>query len=239
MDVSQLSLDEVAQRCEEETANYWQKLAVDTRYCFELLRRALEDQVQDAFTYVFRIYQPQCARWALGVSGFENTNEPSPDVFVSEAFAKLFRDLRGEKFRQFDALPAVLLYLKKCVVTSILQQLRRRHPDEIESGREADVEEVQAEGAFESAVEYEQTWARVCHVLPNQDDQNLADYRYRQNLKPAEIAHLHPAQWPSAREVSVALQRISRILRKDRELRAMAGLRPNDEYDDEYDVDLL
>src|SRR5690242_4220015 len=106
MDIKRLSLDAIAQRCEEETANYRRKLAADTQYCFELFRRALEDQAQDAFTALFQIYQPQCARWVRGFDGFADTDEPTPDGFVSEAFARLFRDLRGEKFTHFPNLAA-------------------------------------------------------------------------------------------------------------------------------------
>lgn len=223
MDLSKLPLDDLARWCAEETDKFRRKLAVDSRYCYELFRRALEEQIQDAFTYIFRIYQAQCARWARSVVGFEHAGEPSPEPFVSEAFASLFRDLRGERFARFRRLESVLLYLKKCVVTTVLQQLRRSRVLSVSSEDDETLD-----GGMEE-VESEHVWQRICQLLPDENDQLLADCRFRQNIKPAEIVRLHPNRWASAREVSVALQRICRTLRKDRELRVMAGLSPADE----------
>jgi DNA-directed RNA polymerase specialized sigma24 family protein len=222
MEIKLLTLDVITQRCEEETENYRRKLAVDTRYCFELFRRALEDQVQDAYTSVFRIYQPQCARWVLGFAGFADTNEPSPDGFVSEAFARLFQELRGENFKQFPKLESVLAYLKRCVVTAILQQLRQRKAAQLEDEAGENIEVT-----FESTVESEQIWERIRLLLPDPSDQALVDYRFRQGLMPAAIAGLHPERWASARQVSVALQRVVRTLRGDAELRSRLGLEPD------------
>ena len=215
MELHSLSVHELGRHCDEQTLRFRQRLASDTRYCFELLRRAFEDQLQDAFTHIFRIYQPICMSWVLHFPGFAATDEPSPDVFVNEGFARLFRDLRGEGFQRFESLEAVMAYLKRCIITSILQQLRRPRTIELNE----DVAE-----AFNSTIEYDQMWQRVCVLLPEAEDRLLADLRFQQGMKPSEIVLLHRNMWATARDVSVALQRIHRLLRKDTELRAMLGL---------------
>ena len=215
MELDSLSVHELGQHCDEQTIRYRQRLTSDTRYCFELLRRALENQSQDAFTHIFRIYQPMCMSWALHFPGFAATDEPSPDVFVNEGFARLFRDLRGERFQNFEALEAVMAYLKRCIITSILQHLRRP--------RTIDLNEDVME-PFRSTIEYDQLWQRVCDLLPDAEDRLLADLRFQQGMKPGEIVLLHRNTWTTARDVSVALQRIHRLLRKDTELRAMMGI---------------
>ncbi|MCL6511161.1 MAG: hypothetical protein K6U78_10765 [Anaerolineae bacterium] len=220
MDVSQLPLDDVARRCAEETDKFRRKQSVDNRYCFELFRRALEERSQDAFTHIFRIYKPVCARWVRRVPGFEHSGEGTPDAFVSEAFVNFYKDLQGDRFRRFANLSAVLKYLKKCAVTAILQYIRKLRATELE---------VELGEDLPSEVEYDQLWTRICQLLPNDDDRLLADLRLRQTLKPAEIARTYPERWATARDVSVALQRILRTLRKDRELRAMAGISSDDE----------
>ena len=149
--------------------------------------------------------------------GFEATQEPSPDVFVNIGFGKLFDRLGPKNFRQFETLPAILAYLKKCVITSVLQQLRKPALDELDEGHPDP-------GGFAPNVEYDQILQRLRQLLPSPDDQRLADLRFRQDMKPAEIARTYPQIWPTARDVTVALQRILRALRKDRELRSRFGL---------------
>ncbi len=220
MDVRQMPLDEIARRCEEETDKFRHKQAADNQFCFELFRRALEEQVQEAFSHVFRAYHAQCARWVRDVPGFEETGELSPDAFVSQAFASFYRDLKGDRFGRFTSLQAVLKYLKKCVITAVLQQLRK--PSTLELP--VDIAE-----DLKTEIEYEQLWGRICYLLPEEPDRLLADLHFRQNFKPIEIARMHPDHWATAREVSVALQRIRRALRRDRELRIMAGIPPEDD----------
>lgn len=211
------TLDELQSRCSDETARYLHRLPNDSQFCFELVRRALEEQISEAFTHIFLIYSPLCASWASNFSGFADTDEPSVDVFVNEGFARLYRDVRGEKFRNFTSLEAVLFYLKRCVITAILQALRKPRP--------LDLDEDLAE-AFHAQIEYEQLWQRVCALLVDPHDQLLADLRFRQDMKPAEISAHHLELWPTARDVSVALQRINRVLRNDDLLRGMFGLGP-------------
>jgi hypothetical protein len=45
-----LSLDDLTQRCASETEKFNRRDPSDSRFCFELLRRALADGIADAFT---------------------------------------------------------------------------------------------------------------------------------------------------------------------------------------------
>ncbi len=227
MDVHHMPLDEVAQRCEEETNRFRHTRKADNQFCFELFRRALEGGDHEAFTRIIQTYKSQCERWVRGMRGFEVTGELTPDPFVSQAFANLYKDLRGEKFKRFASLEAVLQYLRKCAVTAVLQYLRKAA---VEWTLDA-AEELNSDIAEElkTEVEYEELWKRICQLLPHETDRLLVDLRLRQHVMPAEIAQMYPERWADSRAVSVAMQRILRVLRRDRELRAMAGLAPKDE----------
>lgn len=215
MAVSSEWLNDLAQCCEEEYARFFREAQAASPCCFDLARAALKDRVQDAMTHFYRIYEPLCAGWVASFGGFQATGEPSPDVFVNMGFAKLLTRLGPETFERFDSLSAILAYLKKCVITSVLQQLRKPASEELDENQAI---------PFSANVEYEQILNRLRELLPAPDDQRLADLRFRQDAKPAEIARAYPAIWPTARDVSVALQRILRALRKDPELRARFGL---------------
>ena len=53
MVITDLLLDELSERCREETAKFYRNVASDARYCYELLRRALFENHSDAFTRVY------------------------------------------------------------------------------------------------------------------------------------------------------------------------------------------
>ena len=216
MVITQYTLDALETRCQEETARFFARAQSDTRYCFELLRRALETCEADAFARVYNIYQPMCARWVLGFSGFRASGEESPDVFVNIGFAQLYEQLHGEKFRQFPSIEAVLAYLKRCVIVAILQHLRKPVANELSDDHPQPAR-------FETDLERQQLWQRVLFLMPTPDDRLLATLSFQQDFKPRDIAAQHPERWPEARDVSVALQRIMRTLRKDPELRMMLG----------------
>src|SRR6266545_4574307 len=125
--VDSFSLDDLASQCSEQTEKFSQRQPSDTRYCFELLRRALADGLSDAFTSVYQIYERQVLVWVHSHSGFARSGE-SADYFVSTAWSTFYFALRGAKFDSFPSLPQVLAYLKLCVHTAIAQYLRDQEP---------------------------------------------------------------------------------------------------------------
>src|SRR5262245_51124329 len=127
MSLAALSLDQLAQRCVEETDKFNRRQSNDPQYCFELLRRALAEGAAEAFTSAYQIYERQVLKWVYGHSGFAETGE-SADFFARSALSTFYFALRGPKFARFPALQHVLAYLKLCVHTAIAQYLRDQGP---------------------------------------------------------------------------------------------------------------
>ena len=217
---SGLTIDELAQRCAEETDKFTRWQDNDPQFCFELLRRALADQSDEAFTYVFRVYERPVTNWVYHHSRFPLTGE-SAEFFTGAAFRAFHAALQGSKFERFPTLAAVLSYLKTCVHTAIAQYLR----DE-ERGQTMPLD-----GAGELAetpdlgqrAEAGELWAHICRLLPDERDRLLARCAFALGLKPREICVVYHNYWSNERDVSVALYRIRRILRADPELAALAG----------------
>src|SRR5690242_5985505 len=105
-----LSLDELTRRCASETEKFNHREPSDSRFCFDLLRRALADDLSEAFTRVYQIYERQVLVWVHSHSGFVRSGE-SADYFVSAAWSTFYFALRGPKFAGFPSLPQVLAYL--------------------------------------------------------------------------------------------------------------------------------
>jgi hypothetical protein len=220
MNVTSLSLDEVAQRCAEETRNYNRQQPSDPQYCFELLRRALAEGLAEAFARVYQIYERQVLRWVYAHPRFTQTDE-SADYFANLALSNFYFALRGPKFGQFRSLPQLLTYLKSCVHTAIAQY--RRDQQKLTLASLEDVDEVAEMPNPTIGMEAADLWAYICRLLPDERDQLLARCAFVLHLKPNQIVAAHPASWRNAREVSVALYRIRHLLRNDPELLRQLG----------------
>jgi hypothetical protein len=224
MSLAALSVDQLAQRCVEETEKFNRRQSNDPQFCFELLRRALAEGVPEAFTFAYQVYERQVLKWVYSHSGFAQTGE-SADYFARSALSAFYFALRGPKFARFPSLPQVLAYLKLCVHTAIAQYLRDQGPAETPIEMTSQATETPDLGARSDAAEL---WAYISSRLSDERDRLLARCVFVQDLRPRQIVGLYPAYWSDEREVSVALYRIRRLLRGDVELRRRIGLPPDE-----------
>lgn len=218
MDISNLRTDVLAQHCAQQTRNYLLQLANDPRYCFELMRRALRAQDSEALTHLYQTYLPLGNLWARRHPRFDVTGE-STEFFASAAMNNFYFALRGEKFDSFPSLAHALSYFKICVHSVIEQYMRPLPP----SGPPIPFEhDPQWEAPpIDERIMAEELWGHVERILPDPDDRLLVHCRYVLDLKPAQIAAKYPSRWATAREVTVALQRNRRRLRRDPALRQL------------------
>ncbi|RPI93757.1 MAG: sigma-70 family RNA polymerase sigma factor [Chloroflexi bacterium] len=216
MSVNIVSIDELARKCEEETQKYIRQQAHETRYCFELMQRGLGQELSEAFTQVYRIYEGLALKWVNSHPRYYMTGE-SADYFVSAAFSRFYFAVKGSEFARFPSVAQVLQYLKLCVQTVIAEYLRKaaRIP---EIALELAIHSL-ADDNIETSSEARELWQYILSQLASDTDQLLAELCFLYDLKPAEIADKYAEHWPTARDVSVALQRIRRNLRKDTRLR--------------------
>ena len=218
--LTNVSNDDLAQRCAEETEKFNSRQENNPEFCFELMRRALADQSDDAFTRIYQIYERQVLNWVYSHTRFTQTGE-SADFFASSAIRTFYFALRGEKFERFPSLPQVLSYLKMCVHTAIAQYLRDQQPTALTPLDS--VSEVSHTINLDSGIDAAELWAYICRLLPDDRDRLLARCVFLLDLKPRQIVAEHPSQWRNEREVSVALYRIRRVLRNDQELQRRAA----------------
>jgi len=216
MDLLTWPVETLAQQCDEETRKFSRHQLNDPRYCFELLRRALAEELNEAFTWVYRIYEKQVLKWVYQHYRFEQTGE-NADYFANLALSQFYFALRGPKFNRFPNLAKVLTYLKVCVHTAIMQYLRDQQPGEALPLDEA--AHVSDRPTLDTQLRSAELWAQICRRLPDETDQQLARYVFIQGLKPRQIVEYDSARWPEERQISVALYRIRQVLRRDDQIR--------------------
>ena len=215
--VQNTSLAELGRLCQEETARFSRREPTDDRYCFELLRRALRHRVDDAFSLVFRTYQPQVLAWVQRDSRFPRTGE-SAEYFVNQALSNFYFAVRGEKFDRFPTLQNVLSYLKVTTYSAITQFLRDHLP--VASEQEDGMAQVGAtDPALEQRLDAHALWEHICQLIPDERLRHLAHCVFVQEMRPREVVRAFPSLWRNEREVTVALYRVRVTLRSDSDLK--------------------
>jgi hypothetical protein len=218
---SNLPIDALAQRCADETQKYRRNQPSDPQYCFELLRRALAEDLPEAFARTYRIYEQQVLAWVYSHGRFHQVDE-SAEFFAGWALRSFYFGVRGPKFASFPSLAHLLAYLKSCVHTAITQYLRDRLPAPGVSL--ATVGEPSREVDLGEGVAAAELWDHIAGLLPDERDRLLAHCTFALGMKPRQIRAAYPQRWRDEREISVALFRIRSLLRGDAELRRRVGL---------------
>ena len=85
-----MSVPELAHRCEQETERYFHQQSYDSTYCFELFRRAIQEEDEAAWGIICNQYQPLVSGWVRQHPGFQNSGEVI-EYFVNGAFAKIYK----------------------------------------------------------------------------------------------------------------------------------------------------
>jgi hypothetical protein len=207
-----IPIDHLVQRCIEETQKFSNQQSNDPQYCFELMRQALADAHPEALKHIYQIYEDLTLHWVYTHSQFEQTGE-NADYFAQEALNKFYFAVRGEKFSKFESLARVLSYMKMCVYTTIAQYIRDHQPA-FYTSLDA-VKDIEYTENFEAKIVSSELWQHIGNLLPDEKDRQLMYWTFVQGYRPAELVVKQPDMWRNEREISVALQRIKRILRRD------------------------
>ena len=122
-DPQNLNVPDLAKKCAQETELFFQHKAQDSKYCFELFRRAIRDTDQFAWDMIYAQYRSLVTGWVKNHSAFEVSGEEM-DYFVNGAFGKMAGIFTLEKFGGFAEVGSLLRYLKMCVHSVIVDHNR-------------------------------------------------------------------------------------------------------------------
>ena len=226
MDLRQTPLAELARACGEETHKFQRGQPSDDRFCFELIRRAVCDQDHGAWEAVLAQYRGIVLGWVKLQRAARRVREDD-DFWVSRTFERFWGAVGPERFGQFASLAALLKYLKMCVHSVVLDEVRARGPAEMEpleaiEGQPAESGPA-APDAGELATDHvagQELWDAIMQEVPDESERQVVYLSLALDLKPAEIQQRHPGRFPSVadvyrikRNVLERLRRIPRIQR--------------------------
>lgn len=93
LDLADLPIDEIIARCQEETERYSRRDSHDPRYCYELFRRALAEQDQEAWQALRAQHQRLVGSWIQAtLNRMEyRADDASFEDISQEVWLRLFR----------------------------------------------------------------------------------------------------------------------------------------------------
>src|SRR5215217_5289903 len=122
VDLTQMEMPLLIRRCLAESDCFYRGRTHDTRFAYELFRRAIVEHSEVAWEYIYTHYSSLVESWIRRNGAFASSGESS-EFFVGAAFTKFWRAI-SERFEQFATLAALLQYLQLCAGSVVIDSVR-------------------------------------------------------------------------------------------------------------------
>jgi hypothetical protein len=221
----QLSINELARCCSEETTKFLKQNVSNDRYCLELFRRAIVARDDAAWASIYQQYAPLVLTWITQhQSATPLLGQDGSAPLVNAAFAKFSQALTPAKMANFDSLAAVLKYLKMCVHSVVADEVRARQSRQYEEALDAiEHEPASTDPADDviSAISAQGLWQIIFEELNGEDERLLIYLAYVQGMKPSEICSQHRQFFPTVDDVYRIKRNVLERLRRNRRLQSL------------------
>jgi hypothetical protein len=228
-----LTVNDLAQRCAEETKKFLLRKTLESIYCFELFRRAICNRDDEAWSTICEQYKPMVADWwvrpRLKLKASDEDAEKIIEKVVYRTYQKFWSALDPHKFSNFQNLKSLLAYLKMCVNSVIVDQSRLAGP----RSRDVDVDGLENKlrdpgpAPEQMVIGYEgrqKFWDTIVARLHDETERLVVDQSFVLALKPREIYNKFPDKFTDVDEVYKIKQNVLARLRRDSEFQKFLGL---------------
>ncbi len=234
---SELTVAELVGRCREQTLAYLRsKQMGDDRVCLELFRRAIQDDDQAAWAFIYTWYSTEeflgehyllkwVRAWLNGRHGAAIRAYLTEEEMVQEVWLRFMRSEAARNFT-FSDMGHLMAFLRRVVNNYALDVARRKRPELVQQHEEDGGENLDLllhslpdrETAIETAIINREAMDQILHeiagaiILTEQEMIVFRDY-FLSELPPRRLYELHPGRFGRG-EVEAIRTRLSRRLRK-------------------------
>jgi DNA-directed RNA polymerase specialized sigma24 family protein len=220
---AQMDLFALVRRCAIESERFYHDQPHDTRFAYELFRRAFVDRNEMAWQYIYIHYSPLVERWVRRCGSFATTGESS-DFFVVAAFTKFWRAISAERFYSFASLAALLQYLQLCTNCAVIDTVRSQARNGALGEEALSAMHTTQTSPDEEALERvarEEFWKYISAQLHDEAERVVVFSSFIMGMKPGDICHLHPNLFPCVNDVYNTKRCVLGRLSRDQQLRRM------------------
>ncbi len=219
--LDQTSLSALADECAGQLQRRRRKEPSDDRFCLEILRRALVQQVDQAWSMVQRCFSEIIRIWLRSHPGSDVAlRRDAEDNYIAQTFSRFWYATRNQQL-EFNSLNGALSYLH-ATLNGIIMDTMRVHfrSPEVPMPDSGFSEEPTAEEHEDGRV----FWESIQSLLPDESERRLVYFLYYCGLKPREIARRFPQEFGDVKEIYRVNQNIIDRLRRNRDrLRWLLG----------------
>ncbi|MCP4537505.1 MAG: RNA polymerase sigma factor [Chloroflexi bacterium] len=227
-EIQRLSNERLAELCAEQTLLFEKEGASDSRYCYELIRRAVFG-IEGAWEAIDAQYRPwvhrKVARYCQG----------SPDdieELVQETLIRFLSTVTSDRWKKFPNLPRLLGFLGTCARNLALNH-RRDEAQRRKRERAFPEDEWSSLPQAENPrhrLEYhqwqEQVRRCVSQKFPTPRDRRLVVLCWGYDLRPREIHAQYADEFPSMPELYKRIRNLKDRIRRDPDCAALLGEMP-------------
>jgi hypothetical protein len=222
MTLHEVPLTELARRCREETLRFLRGEPREDAFCFEVFERAVARREDAAWEAIMAQYRGIVLAY-VGQHTVAAMVRESDDYWVNRAFQRFWSAVGPERFAQFPDLASLLKYLKLCVHSVLMDEVRARKAasaSSLEEMSETAPAPTNAERTAIGKMAGQQLWETILRELQDEAEQVVAYLSFTRDLKPSEIFDKHPRLYASVGDVYRIKRNIIERLRRSPEVRA-------------------
>jgi len=221
--LGQMDLLTLMKRCAVESERFYRGQQHDTRYSYELFRRALVERCEVAWEQLYQHYSSLVEGWVRRSGAFTSSGESS-EYFVVGAFTKFWRAVTPDRFTSFPTLAPLLHYLQLCATSVVIDSVRAQSWSEMLPEDAAVHERVSQHAPDEEAMDrvHRQEFWRFIDTQLNDDTERIVVYSsFVLGLTPRAIFAEHGGRFASVNDVYNVKRNVLGRLGRNAQLRQM------------------
>jgi hypothetical protein len=195
--LDQITLTTLADLCIDEIARYRSNELANDRYCLELLRRAVVEQTDQAWSLFQQCMSGTIRAWMQSHPNHE-VHRDSEEKLMARTFSHFWYAVHDQHV-EFTTLPVLMCYLR-ATLNGILIDTRRSH---WRLQREASLpgSACSEQLAAEEPVDAQKIWKVMESLLSDARERRIAYLLYFCGLKPMEIVIRCPKEFDDVKEI--------------------------------------
>lgn len=222
---SQMDLATLMRRCAAESERFYRGQQHDTRYSYELFRRALVERSEGAWEQLYQHYSGLVEGWVRRSSAFTSSGESS-EYFVVGAFTKFWRAVTPDRFDAFPTLASLLHYLQLCATSVVIDSVRAQSWAEIlpeDSVNPSHVPQYSPDEEAMSRVHREEFWRFIDEQLNGESERIVVYCSFVLGLTPRAIYARRTDLFASVNDVYNVKRNVLGRLSRNPQLRQLIG----------------
>lgn len=218
----EMDLAGLVRRCVIESERFYRGQPHDTRFSYELFRRALVEGNEVAWEHIYTHYSPLVESWIRRSGAFASSGESS-EFFVGPAFTRFWRAI-ADRFEQFPTLASLLHYLQLCAGCVVIDSVRAQSWAEMLPEEAIPFGHASHTSPDEEAMERvsrEEFWSYINTQLNGEAERVVVYSSYVLGLKPGDIYNERQDLFESVNDVYNVKRNVLGRLSRNQELRQM------------------